>query len=116
MEYLNGKNLEELLNIEGTFSIEAAISVVSDTCLALDYIHKKNIIHRDIKPSNIIILEDGTVKLTDFGVTRDLNSATMTQDGSLVGTIAYASPEQDSRELDGRSDIFSMRKIPEPVP
>jgi serine/threonine protein kinase len=108
MEYLNGKNLEELLNAERVFPIERAISVVSDTCLALDYIHKKNIIHRDVKPSNIIILEDETVKLTDFGVTRDLNSATMTQDGSLVGTIAYASPEQDSRDLDGRSDIFSL--------
>lgn len=108
MEYLNGKNLEELLNLQGIFSIESAVSVVSDTCLALDYIHKKSIIHRDVKPSNIIILEDDTVKLTDFGVTRDLNSATMTQDGSLVGTIAYASPEQDSRDLDGRSDIFSL--------
>jgi serine/threonine protein kinase len=108
MEYLNGKNLEELLNIKGMFSIEEAITVVGDTCLALDYIHKKSIIHRDVKPSNIIILEDDTVKLTDFGVTRDLNSATMTQDGSLVGTIAYASPEQDSRDLDGRSDIFSL--------
>ena len=56
----------------------------------------------------MVILKDGTVKLTDFGVTRDLNSVTMTIDGSLVGTIAYASPEQDSRELDGRSDIFSL--------
>jgi len=108
MEFLDGKDLETLLKEKGVFSIEEAVSIVSDTCLALNYIHNKDIIHRDIKPSNIIIMNNGVVKLTDFGVTRDLNSATMTMSGSLVGTIAYASPEQDSRELDGRSDIFSL--------
>lgn len=108
MEFLDGKNLEELLNEQGTFPLEKAVQVISDTCLALDYIHKKGIIHRDVKPSNIVILNDGVTKLTDFGVTRDMNSSTMTMDGSLVGTIAYASPEQDSKELDGRSDIFSL--------
>jgi len=108
MEFLDGKDLENILKEKIVFPIDEAISIVSDTCLALNYIHNKDIIHRDIKPSNIIILNNGVVKLTDFGVTRDLNSATMTMSGSLVGTIAYASPEQDSRELDGRSDIFSL--------
>ncbi len=108
MEYLDGSNLEEKLDKEGSLPLLEAVSIIADTCLALDYIHKRNIIHRDVKPSNIVILSDGVVKLTDFGVTRDLNSATMTMDGSLVGTIAYASPEQDSRDLDGRSDIFSL--------
>ncbi|GIW22915.1 MAG: hypothetical protein KatS3mg068_1922 [Candidatus Sericytochromatia bacterium] len=108
MEYLNGKTLEDILEQEKIIPIDRAIKYISDVCLALDYIHKRNIVHRDIKPSNIMILEDGTAKVTDFGVTRDLNSATMTNDGSLVGTIAYASPEQDSKDLDGRSDIFSL--------
>lgn len=108
MEYLEGRDLEGILDEYKVVPIDMAVSIISDVCLALDYIHKKNIIHRDIKPSNIFILSDGVVKLTDFGVTRDLNSVTMTIDGSLVGTIAYASPEQDSRELDGRSDIFSL--------
>ncbi|MBC7475224.1 MAG: serine/threonine protein kinase [Candidatus Sericytochromatia bacterium] len=107
MEFLDGKNLEELLNQKGHFSLDEATSIIADTALALDYIHKKNIIHRDVKPSNIIILTDGVTKLTDFGVTKDMNSS-LTMDGSLVGTIAYASPEQDSKELDGRSDIFSL--------
>ncbi|MFN8575275.1 MAG: serine/threonine-protein kinase [Candidatus Sericytochromatia bacterium] len=108
MEYLDGSNLEEKLNEKGILPLLEAVSVIADVCLALDYIHKRSIVHRDIKPSNIVILSDGVVKLTDFGVTRDLNSMTMTMDGSLVGTIAYASPEQDSRDLDGRSDIFSL--------
>jgi len=108
MEYLHGKTLEDTLEEQKIIPIQKAIDIISNICLALDYIHKKNIIHRDIKPSNIMILEDGTAKLTDFGVTRDLNSATMTNDGSLVGTISYASPEQDSKDLDGRSDIFSL--------
>jgi serine/threonine protein kinase len=108
MEYLEGRDLEGILDEYNVVPIDMSVSIIADVCLALDYIHKKNIIHRDIKPSNIFILNDGVVKLTDFGVTRDLNSVTMTIDGSLVGTIAYASPEQDSRELDGRSDIFSL--------
>ncbi|MEK7434113.1 MAG: protein kinase [Cyanobacteriota bacterium] len=109
MEYLNGKDLEQVVEAQGgTLSLDLAASVIADTCLALDYIHQRSIIHRDIKPSNIFVLEDGVVKLTDFGVTKDLNSMSMTIDGSLVGTIAYASPEQDSRELDGKSDIFSL--------
>lgn len=109
MEYLNGKDLEQILEqLGGVMPLDQAASIIADTCLALDYIHQRSIIHRDIKPSNIFILEDGVVKLTDFGVTKDLNSMTMTVDGSLVGTIAYASPEQDSRELDGRSDVFSL--------
>lgn len=108
MEYLDGSNLEEKLNEKGVLPLLEAVSIIADMCLALDYIHKRSIIHRDIKPSNIVILSDGVVKLTDFGVTRDLNSTTMTMDGSLVGTIAYASPEQDSRDLDGRSDLFSL--------
>ncbi|MFN8671723.1 MAG: protein kinase [Candidatus Sericytochromatia bacterium] len=109
MEYLSGKDLEQIVEAAGgSITFDQAASIIADTCLALDYIHQRNIIHRDIKPSNIFILDDGVVKLTDFGVTKDLNSMTMTVDGSLVGTIAYASPEQDSRELDGRSDIFSL--------
>lgn len=82
MEYLNGKDLEQVVEAQGgTLSLDLAASVIADTCLALDYIHQRSIIHRDIKPSNIFVLEDGVVKLTDFGVTKDLNSMSMTIDG-----------------------------------
>lgn len=74
---------------------------------ALDYAHSKGVVHRDIKPANLLITAEGQVKVTDFGVAR-LDSSTLTQTGSMIGTPSYMSPEQFCGELiDGRSDVFS---------
>jgi serine/threonine protein kinase len=81
---------------------------------ALGYAHDKGIVHRDIKPSNIILTDEGSVKLTDFGIARadDQNGAQQTQTGVILGTPFYMSPEQVmGRRVDGRSDLFSLGVI-----
>ena len=82
---------------------------------ALAYAHQQGIIHRDVKPSNILLGEDGTPYLTDFGLAkRETGEITMTQDGQVLGTPAYMSPEQargESHRVDGRSDVYSLGVI-----
>ena len=81
-----------------------------DVCEGLGYAHTAGIIHRDIKPSNIRILEDGTVKIMDFGIAKSMVSqSTLTQTGITLGTASYLAPEQIRGEtLDPRTDIFSL--------
>lgn len=111
MEYIEGKTLDKLISGNRKIPIMEAVNVVSEICLALDYIHNHNIIHRDIKPSNIIIGNDRLIKLMDFGVIRDTSVSTVTPTGSIVGTIAYTAPEQSSKKMDSRVDIFSLGTI-----
>jgi FixJ family two-component response regulator/tRNA A-37 threonylcarbamoyl transferase component Bud32 len=111
MEYIEGKTLDKLIYGNRKIPVLEAVNIVSEVCLALDYIHTNNIIHRDIKPSNIIIGNDRMVKLMDFGVIRDTSVSTNTPTGSIVGTIAYTAPEQSSKDMDSRVDIFSLGTI-----
>lgn len=111
MELLDGKSLGDYLDKKKTFSIKQVVDISVQICAALDYAHQAGVVHRDIKPDNIMLSDNGSVKLTDFGVARvksDLPSMTTT--GTTLGTIAYISPEQlcDSRLVDGRSDLFSL--------
>ncbi|MGB7589977.1 MAG: PEGA domain-containing protein [Terriglobia bacterium] len=108
MEYLEGKSLEKLIEEQGMLPIETIIPMYDQVCGALDHAHQHDIVHRDIKPANIMILDNGLVKVTDFGIAK-MMSMGMTQAGQVLGTPNYMSPEQvKGRQIDGRSDIFSL--------
>jgi serine/threonine-protein kinase len=111
MEFVNGPPLEKLLLAENTPDKETLLSIFRQTAAALDYAHKKGIIHRDVKPANIMIHEDGTAKVTDFGVAK-IVSQQMTQAGTMMGTPSYMSPEQvQGGAITGRADQFSLAVI-----
>jgi serine/threonine protein kinase len=107
MEYLQGKNLADVLDAK-SLSFEEKIRILSRVLEALNHAHAQGVVHRDIKPSNVHLQSDGTVKLMDFGLARVLVADTLTASGNVLGTPHYASPEQLKGEsIDGRSDIYS---------
>ena len=111
MELVNGPPLEKMLKAEQTPDKETLLSVLRQTAAALDYAHRKGIVHRDIKPANIMIHEDGTAKVTDFGVAK-IVSQQLTQAGTIMGTPSYMSPEQvQGGVISGRTDQFSLAVI-----
>ena len=111
MEFVNGPPLEKMLLHEQTPDKETLLSIFRQTAAALDYAHKKGIVHRDIKPANIMIHEDGTAKVTDFGVAK-IVSQQMTLAGTMMGTPSYMSPEQvQGTAVTGRADQFSLAVI-----
>jgi len=111
MEFLEGKSLQALVEEQGILPVETIIPMYEQVCSALDHAHIHKIVHRDIKPANIMILESGLVKLTDFGIAK-MMTVGMTQAGQILGTPNYMSPEQvKGRQVDGRSDIFSLGVI-----
>ena len=111
MEYLEGKSLQKLVDEEGVLPVGNVIPMVEQICSGLDYAHQRKIVHRDIKPANIMVLDSGLVKLMDFGIAKVASSG-LTQAGQILGTPHYMSPEQvKGRQVDGRSDIFSLGVI-----
>jgi len=111
MEYVKGRELQEMLNNNERFGTAGVVQVMTQLLEALDYSHRNGVVHRDIKPANIIILDDGTVKVADFGIAR-IESSNLTQAGMVLGTPSYMSPEQFmGQTVDGRSDLFSAGVI-----
>jgi serine/threonine protein kinase len=113
MEYLRGIGLDQLLQTTGELSVKRTIGIVSLLCGALDFAHQKGIVHRDLKPGNIILLENDTPKLLDFGLAkRNDTSTSLTAQGQIIGTAAYMSPEQfRGEETDLRVDIYSLGAV-----
>jgi len=106
MEYLQGESLEKYTSKENLFPVKKCLEIIAQVCDALEYAHTHDIIHRDIKPENIMLLGDGSIKVTDFGIARATTS-TKTRTGIIKGTPYYMSPEQTKGlKLSGRSDIF----------
>ena len=108
MEYLEGFDLSSVIRKDTAIPLAEALDVVSQICRALDFAHQRDVIHRDVKPSNIRYLDNGLVKIMDFGIARMAGTPQITQSGVLMGTMHYMSPEQvQGQPLDGRTDVFS---------
>ena len=108
MEYVSGGSLLDVLNSEKKLSIQRTLYIALDLADALTRAHRLNILHRDIKPANVLIAEDGTPRLTDFGMAR-VQDVRVTQSGMIVGTLSYLSPEAlHGNKIDERADIWAF--------
>ncbi len=110
MEHVDGRTLRQFLTERGTLPPEEALRITEGVLDALGYSHRNGIVHRDIKPANVMIVDDGTVKVMDFGIARAMAdaNATMTQTQAVIGTAQYLSPEQaQGQSVDARSDLYS---------
>ena len=111
MEFVKGRSLKEYLEQRTRFTTPQLARIMTELLAALDYSHRNGVVHRDIKPANVMILEDGTVKVADFGIAR-IEQSNLTQTGMILGTPSYMSPEQFmGQTVDGRSDLFSAGVI-----
>jgi serine/threonine protein kinase len=110
MEYIKGESLSDVKRKTGKMAPKKAIPLIKQVAEALGEAHKAGLVHRDIKPSNIMINAMGRAKVTDFGIAYVSREQTrLTQEGSIIGTPEYLSPEQcEGRNIDGRSDIYSL--------
>lgn len=109
MEFLEGQELRRLLQARTPIPLTQALDITAQVAEGLQYAHERQIIHRDIKPANIMVLADGSVKITDFGIARMRNNEVKTMTGMILGSPKYMSPEQVSgKRADNRSDVFSL--------
>ena len=109
MEYIDGITLKDYTDKIGTLSWKEATYYIKQVLCALGHAHEKQVIHRDIKPQNIMLLSDGKVKVTDFGIAKIPNAESITVTDKAIGTVNYISPEQASgAPVDSRTDIYSV--------
>jgi serine/threonine protein kinase len=111
MEYVAGRSLDELIKSSGPLEPSRAVRIIMQVLSALGFAHENGIVHRDVKPSNIIVLQNGDVKVADFGIAR-IDASEFTIVGDLLGTPAYMAPEQLSGvPVDFRTDLFAAGVI-----
>jgi len=110
MEYVKGESLDHVIERRTRVGWDELVPIGQQLCAGLQHAHDKGIIHRDLKPSNVMILKDGTVKLTDFGIAKDTDVTGLTGTNSTVGTASYMSPElcKGTKNLTPKSDLYSM--------
>ena len=109
MEFVRGESLDKLSERLGAISPERAAYIIDLILSALEHAHRAGVVHRDVKPANVMVTDEGSVKIMDFGIARVLGAEQKTVDFRLMGTPAYMSPEQVlGEEVDGRSDLYSV--------
>jgi serine/threonine-protein kinase len=110
MEFVQGESLDRVMSRRDRMTWEEVVDLGQQLCSALQHAHEAGIVHRDLKPSNLMILADGTLKLTDFGIAKDLDVTALTGANCTVGTAAYMSPEQCKGDphLTHKSDLYSL--------
>ena len=109
MELIQGKTLKEIISDEGRLPWKWSVNIAIQIASALETAHRNNIVHRDIKPHNIIITEEGTAKVTDFGIAKAVSNSTITAFGTTIGSVHYFSPEHArGGYTDAKSDIYSL--------
>ncbi len=110
MEYVQGESLDHVMARRDRMSWEEVVELGQQLCSALQHAHEKGIVHRDLKPSNLMILPDGTLKLMDFGIAKDLDVTALTGANCTIGTAAYMSPEQcrGDKDISYKSDLYSL--------
>jgi tRNA A-37 threonylcarbamoyl transferase component Bud32 len=108
-EYVEGETLKDRIRRAGRLPIDEAVAYAIEIARGLGAAHAQNLVHRDVKPQNILIDEEGSAKVTDFGIARSLDEDGLTADGRVLGTTDYVSPEQAlGRPVTGQSDIYSL--------
>lgn len=109
MEYVDGKTLKEFIKEKGKLNKDEILDFTRQIALALKHAHANHVVHRDIKPHNILITEDHRAKVTDFGIALAATSSTITNTGSIIGSVHYFSPEQArGGYTDEKSDLYSL--------
>jgi serine/threonine-protein kinase len=115
MPFVEGESLRDRLRRERQLPVDDALQIAREAARALDYAHQHGVVHRDIKPENIMLTQDGSTLVADFGIARALGDATdgLTQTGFAVGTPAYMSPEQAAgdKAIDARTDLYSLASV-----
>ncbi len=109
MEFVDGPTLRDVISEVGALEIGQVAAIGERVARALDYAHSRGLVHRDVKPANILIGQDGTVKVADFGIAKADQDSDLTRTGMVLGTAAYVAPEQVlANPLDGKADQYSL--------